>query len=165
MCLNIVHINVHTHHLGANDSNLLLASKINLRYVIFNLILEIDGWVIHCNFHWTSLMMSQHWHQAITWANVDPVPCRHMASLGHNVLNPMRLLHCCLKCLHCILYEGLDGWYRDLSSVTARISAINSLWFQKAFPRNWWPCYAIRVHSDFKHYFWVYNTQNLINIA
>ena len=26
-------------------------------------------------------------HQAITWASVDPVLCRHMASLGHNELN------------------------------------------------------------------------------
>ena len=26
------------------------------------------------------------WRQAITWANVDPVLCRHMASLGHNEL-------------------------------------------------------------------------------
>ena len=24
--------------------------------------------------------------QAITWANVDPDPCRHMVSLGHNEL-------------------------------------------------------------------------------
>ena len=24
--------------------------------------------------------------QAITWANVDPVPCHHMAPLGHNEL-------------------------------------------------------------------------------
>ena len=42
--------------------------------------------------HWTSLMISQHWfrlwlgavrQQAITWANVDPDQCHHMASLGH----------------------------------------------------------------------------------
>ena len=40
-------------------------------------------------------MISQHWfrwwlgavrQQAITWANVDTDPCRHMASLGHNEL-------------------------------------------------------------------------------
>ena len=40
-------------------------------------------------------MISQHWfrlwlgavrQQAITWANVDLVPCRHMASPGHNEL-------------------------------------------------------------------------------
>ena len=45
--------------------------------------------------HWTSLI-SQHWfrewlgavrQQAITWANVEPDLCRHMASLGHNELN------------------------------------------------------------------------------
>ena len=45
--------------------------------------------------HWTSLKRNQHWfrywlgawwHQAITWANVDPNLCCHMASLGHNEL-------------------------------------------------------------------------------
>ena len=43
----------------------------------------------------TSLIISQHWfrqwlgairQQAITWANVDLDPCRHMTSLGHNEL-------------------------------------------------------------------------------
>ena len=43
--------------------------------------------------HWTELMLRQHWfrywlgavrQQAITWANVDPDLCRHMASPGHN---------------------------------------------------------------------------------
>ena len=40
--------------------------------------------------HWTSLMIRQHWfrQQAITWANVDPNLCLHMASLGHNELTP-----------------------------------------------------------------------------
>ena len=42
-----------------------------------------------------SLIISQHWfrqwlgavrQQAITLANVDPDPCRHMTSLGHNQL-------------------------------------------------------------------------------
>ena len=45
--------------------------------------------------HRTLLMISQHWfrlwhvavrQQAITWANVDPDQCRHMASLGCNEL-------------------------------------------------------------------------------
>ena len=45
--------------------------------------------------HRTLLMISQHWfrwwlgavrQQASTWANVDSVPCRLMASLGHNML-------------------------------------------------------------------------------
>ena len=44
----------------------------------------------------TSLMISQHWfrlwldairQQAITWANVDQILCRHMMSLGHSVLS------------------------------------------------------------------------------
>ena len=45
--------------------------------------------------HWTLQMISQQWFrywlgavrlQAITWANVDPDRCRHMASLGPNEL-------------------------------------------------------------------------------
>ena len=44
---------------------------------------------------WTPPMISQYWfrywfgavrQQAITWANVDPDLCRHMASLGPNEL-------------------------------------------------------------------------------
>ena len=30
--------------------------------------------------------------QAITWANVEPDPCRHMASLGHNELTHLPLV-------------------------------------------------------------------------
>ena len=46
-------------------------------------------------YHWILLMISQHWcrwwlgairHHAITWANVDPDLCCHMASLDHNEL-------------------------------------------------------------------------------
>ena len=46
--------------------------------------------------YWTLLMISQQWfmywlgamkQQAITRANVDPDPCRHMVPLGHNELN------------------------------------------------------------------------------
>ena len=52
--------------------------------------------------HWTLLMTSQHWvrqwlgavrHQAITWANVDPDLCHHMASLGHSELMYWSLWH------------------------------------------------------------------------
>ena len=37
---------------------------------------------------WTlvQVMAFSWWHQAITWANVDPNLSRHMASLGHNEL-------------------------------------------------------------------------------
>ena len=47
--------------------------------------------------HITLLTMSQHWfrwwpgavrQQAITWANVDPHPCRHMTLPGHNEWQP-----------------------------------------------------------------------------
>ena len=32
------------------------------------------------------------WHQAITWANVDPDLCHHMVSLGHNELNQFKTI-------------------------------------------------------------------------
>ena len=35
--------------------------------------------------------------QAITWANVDPDLCRHMASLGHNELSTEMILYMCQK--------------------------------------------------------------------
>ena len=31
--------------------------------------------------------------QAITWANVDPVLCRHVGSLGHNELKQLTVAH------------------------------------------------------------------------
>ena len=49
-------------------------------------------------YHKTSLKISQHWFwhwlgvirkQAVTWANVDPVVCLHMASLDLNVFSCM----------------------------------------------------------------------------
>ena len=36
--------------------------------------------------HWFRWWLGAWWHQAITWANVDPDQCRHIASPGHNVL-------------------------------------------------------------------------------
>ena len=33
-------------------------------------------------------MISQHWFQAMTWANIDPDLSRHMVPLGHNELKP-----------------------------------------------------------------------------
>ena len=72
----------------------------NFRHVIYKQILVIDGWGISCEIAllWmslASLMISQHWfrwwlgavrQQVITWANVDPDLCRHMASLDPNEL-------------------------------------------------------------------------------
>ena len=53
--------------------------------------------------HRTLLMISQQWfrwwlgavrQQAITWSNVDSIPCRLMASLGHNELTwPLPAVH------------------------------------------------------------------------
>ena len=52
-------------------------------------------------------MISQHWfrlwlgavrQQAITWANVDPVLCHRMASLGHHELTHQgRVMHICVS--------------------------------------------------------------------
>ena len=80
-----------------------LASKrfeCNFRNMILKLILVIDGWCISfikllsSNRYLTLLMTSQQrfkwWLGAkkaasrITWTNVEPVLCRHMASPGHN---------------------------------------------------------------------------------
>ena len=36
--------------------------------------------------HWLRLWLAAWRHQAVTWANVDQDPCRHMTSLGHNEL-------------------------------------------------------------------------------
>ena len=36
--------------------------------------------------HWFRLWLGAWWHQAITWANVDPDLCHHIASLGHKAL-------------------------------------------------------------------------------
>ena len=36
----------------------------------------------------STLVQVMAWQQAITWANVDPDLCRHMASLGPNELTP-----------------------------------------------------------------------------
>ena len=80
--------------------------KVNFRWVIFKLILMVNGWGISCEtaFIWVSLgntydkstfVQVMAWclrQQASTWANVDLDLCRHMASLGHN-----ELMHFCSK--------------------------------------------------------------------
>ena len=63
----------------------------NFRHVIFKEILVIDGWGISCEtaLIWMSLDFTDDGalrQQAITWANVDPDLCPHLASLGHNNL-------------------------------------------------------------------------------
>ena len=70
--------------------------------------------------HWTLLMISQHWirwrHQAITWANVDPDLCRHMASLGLNELKPI------MWCLELLAFLSANGAKHDYKVKK------NSLW-------------------------------------
>ena len=42
---------------------------------------------------WSEHIRSAVRQRAIIWANADPDLCRHMASLGHNVLNPLSTQH------------------------------------------------------------------------
>ena len=65
----------------------------DFRHAIFKQILVIDGWDISSEIAllWRSLDLTDDQstlvrQQAITWANVDPDLCRHMASVGHNEL-------------------------------------------------------------------------------
>ena len=45
-------------------------------------------------------------HQAITQANVDPEMCRHMTSLGHNILSYIGFHRpCSAKLMACIVYD------------------------------------------------------------
>ena len=62
----------------------------------------------------TSLIRSQHWfmlwlgavrQQATIWANIGPDLCRHVASLGHNVLEPQ-----CVKVYYIILWCPFSKW-------------------------------------------------------
>ena len=68
-----------------------------LKAQLSNSLWKIVAWalakkLLSCECHRISLMISQCWfrywldgvrQQVITWANVDPTPCCHMASLGH----------------------------------------------------------------------------------
>ena len=63
----------------------------NSRWENFKLALVIDGWDISFEIalRWISLELNigSVRQQAITWANVDPDLCHHMASLGYYELN------------------------------------------------------------------------------
>ena len=85
-------------------------------------------------FHWTVLMISQHWfrlwlgavrQQAITWAHVDPDFCHHMASLGQNELThwPLRdveviLQMYCSNSIYALMSWALILWNWFLMSTT-----------------------------------------------
>ena len=69
--------------------------------------------------HRIPLMISQHWfrwwlgairHQAITWANVDPVLYHHMASFGHSELINIHYkdIIISLKIVYSTIYSGID---------------------------------------------------------
>ena len=72
--------------------------KQNIRWIIFKLILVIDGWGISCEIalKWLSqdrtddksplVQVMATKQQAITWAHIGPDLCCHMASLGHKKL-------------------------------------------------------------------------------
>ena len=101
----------------------------DFKHVIFNLVSLIcifrysDFVIIMQSFecYGTSLMISHHWfrwwlgatrQQGITWVNVDPGPCLHMASLGHNELK--------------IKVENATQTYRTTQSIIDCISAVHT---------------------------------------
>ena len=66
--------------------------------------------------HVILVMKSQHWfrdclvrQQGITWANIDPEACRHMASPGHNVWTQSRSRH-----FHSRIWSLNDSHIRSL---------------------------------------------------
>ena len=59
----------------------------NFAFVYFKFVLQIDIWSISSEtasgeYHKTSLTISQHRKQTITWIDADPDLCHHMISLG-----------------------------------------------------------------------------------
>ena len=105
--------------------------------------LPFDDW------HWTLLMVSQHWfrrwfgsvrQQAITRVSVDTDVCRHIASLGHNELSISHNANGDLTKLACFLDKTANsyhawfkfhailrnpviskpiGWLRDIETLSA----------------------------------------------
>ena len=96
--------------------------------------------------HGTSPMISQHWfrwwfgavrQQAITWTNVDLVPCRHMASPGHNDLTELYVIHHHTAFSAAFIYNFLDSntaddqmnfWYSKKEKTNEAFE-----WFSKSF--------------------------------
>ena len=93
-------------------------------------------------------------HKDITWANIDPVLCRHMASLGHSELN----------CHHQTYINGyLPWWSVGLCRMMAHEASFHQLqssfdhddvikW--KHFPRYWpvlWGIHRSVVNSSHKY--------------
>ena len=72
-------------------------------------------------YQWTLLMIKSTlvqvmaWairQQAITWTNVDPVLCRHMASLGHNELISNQGHRCMWFCVT-VSNQSTEGWKKS----------------------------------------------------
>ena len=102
-------------------------------------------------------MVSQHWfrywlggvsQQAIAWANVDQVPCRHMASPGHNelthavryqtysqVTNNEYVLgfHCFNRRLLPIPWQISPPWLIDHLLLNRLNLNINKFWYQNGY--------------------------------
>ena len=98
---NIGLCNIHFIWHGSDMLNTLAPGrfKVNFKWVIFKLILVVNGWGISCGtaLIWVSLdhtydkstlvqVMAWCRQATSTWANADPDLCHHMASLGHNEL-------------------------------------------------------------------------------
>ena len=92
-CLHVLQLSVF-YSLAPGRSRFNLILKV-LSSILFYWLVSSDLMIMPSDeCHGTYLKISQHWfrqwlgavrQQAITWANVDPDLCRHMASLGHNL--------------------------------------------------------------------------------
>ena len=109
---------------------------------------------------WMSLdlmIISQHWfrwwlgavrQRAITWVNVDPDLCRHMASLGPNELNSQETLQIpphvrAVECLLWGFWRKLAGWFQHCTVTSpfrrTYISLSSSWTFCKCYDCFVWP--------------------------
>ena len=103
--------------------------------------------------HRTPLMISQHWfrlwQQAITWASIDPIICRHMASLCHKKLIILgtwdfesqfmaRLLTSCNQCRPTVAYWTFNCTKRHLKLNFCKIYIWKCMQFVELLRTNPW---------------------------
>ena len=68
--------------------------------------------------------------QVITWANVDPDLCRHMASLGHNELTDMTPMSSVIRPLPNPEIKALSLTKIDIFGGCRNMWTINACWFE-----------------------------------
>ena len=120
------------HYWWPSPINSLVPGKFewNFRYVIFKQIFVIDSWGISCEI--AQIWMSLDFTDAITWANVDPDLCRHMASLGHNEFSSKASTHITLNISGSCLYRTSTSRY----VVNAPVTYFWLLGYTTALPAN-----------------------------